>query len=104
MYSLEIIRKMNDEATRRARQEKAKLYIAKTDKDIGVKSCKRLGKYIPDGWKVVNTYFVDNSGFGAEDEFALTFSQFLQKVKVGRGYGIDEVGQFQVYINEYERI
>jgi hypothetical protein len=80
------------------------LYRAKSDKDIGVKGCKVIGNTIPLGYELVETYFVDNSGFGADDESALTFSKFLDKVKAGYFYGIKEVGQFQVYIAEFKRI
>ena len=77
------------------------LYIAKHNGDEGVRACQVLGDYTPKGYKIVNTFFVDSSGFGQEGELALTLGQFLGKVKVGRGYAIKEVGQFQVYINEY---
>ncbi len=80
------------------------LYFAKCDKDTGVKACKVLGDYTPTGYKIVNTFFVDNSGFGQVGEMALTFSQFLNKVKKGYCYAIKEVGQFQVYINEYIKV
>jgi len=80
------------------------LYRAKSDKDIGVKGCKVIGKSIPLGYELTETFFVDNSGFGASDELALTFTNFLDKVKTGRYYAITEVGQFQVYIAEFKKI
>ena len=82
---------------------KDKPYIARCDKDKGVFKAPIL-QDIPQGWKVVNTYFVDNSGFGAEDELALTASQFLNKVIKDRAYCITKVGKFQVYVNELVRI
>ena len=60
-----------------------------------------LGDYRPPRWELVETYFVDSSGFGGEFDPALTFAQFLKKVKVGFGYGLIEEGQFQVYIGEF---
>lgn len=104
MYSLETIKSMNRKATREAKKEGLQVYVANINGDSGVRACKQLGDYIPEGWKLVNTYFVDNSGFGSADELALTFEQFLSKVKAGYGYGIGESGEFQVYINEYKRI
>ena len=104
MFSLEQIVAMNNKATKKAKKEGLQPYIAKYNSDEGVKACPRLGDYIPKGWKVVNTYFVDSSGFGAEDELALTFEQFLKKVKRGFGYALAECGQFQVYINEYKQV
>ena len=80
------------------------LYRAKENGDIGVKGCKVIGDTTPLGYELTDTFFVDNSGFGASDELALTFNSFLTKVKAGYFYGIKEVGQFQVYINEFKRI
>ena len=80
------------------------LYRAKSNADIGVMGCKVFGDSIPLGYELTETFFVDNSGFGASDELALTFNSFLTKVKAGYFYGIKEVGQFQVYINEFKRI
>jgi len=62
-----------------------------------------LGSYVPKGWKMVNEYFVDLSGFGAPGEPALTLKQFIDKVRVDYGYAITEAGQFQVYIGELEK-
>jgi len=80
------------------------LYQAKSNGDIGVKGCKIIGNTIPIGYELTETFFVDNSGFGCDDELALTFSQFLKKVKRGYFYGISGQGQFQVYIKEFKRI
>ena len=49
----------------------------------------------------VNRYFVDGSGWGQEDEPALTAEQFLKKIQKGKFYAIIECGQFQVNIGEY---
>jgi len=80
------------------------LYRAKSNADVGVKGCKVIGDTIPLGYELTETFFVDNSGFGASDELALTFNSFLTKVKAGYFYGIKEVGQFQVYINEFKKV
>jgi hypothetical protein len=79
------------------------LYRAKSDKDIGVKGCKIIGKSIPLGYELTEVFFVDNSGFGDRGESALVFADFLDKVKTGRYYGIQETGQFQVYIAEFKK-
>ena len=62
-----------------------------------------LGSYVPKGWKLTETYFVDSSGFGETGEAALTLHQFLGKIKTTRGYAVTEAGQFQVYIGEFEK-
>ena len=80
------------------------LYKAKVDKDLNVKSCQIIGKGDIFGYILVNTYFVDNSGFGDISEPALTFNHFLNHVKAGYYYGIKEAGQFQVYISEYKKV
>lgn len=98
---IETIKTENEKATRKAKRESRKPYIALSDCDSGVTACPLLGDYIPKGYYISNTYFVDNSGLGAEDEIALTYSQFLDKVRKGHGYAISSVGQFQVYINEF---
>lgn len=104
MFSLGQIKAMQDEHTKRAKRLKLKPYVAINDNDKGVLRCQFLGYYIPVGWDVTdNLYFVDSSGFGANDEIALTVNQFLKKVKKRYGYGIREAGQFQVYIQEYKR-
>jgi hypothetical protein len=80
------------------------LYRAKQNRDEGVKGCKIIGDNIPIGYELTETFFVDASGFGSEGEPALTFQQFLSKVKAGFYYGIKQAGQFQVYINEFKKI
>ena len=80
------------------------MFIAKIDGDVDVKRCKFLEKSDLKNWNFTETYFVDNSGFGSDGESALTFRQFLKKVKKNRGYAIKEAGQFQIYINEYIKL
>lgn len=62
-----------------------------------------IGDYKPRGFRKVNEYFVDSSGFGAPGEPALTVSQFLDKLRSGYGYAITEIGQFQLYVGEYRK-
>lgn len=103
--SIESIKQMNKEAEERAEEEQLEPYIAKHDEDAGVRGAPYIGDYIPEGWaKTENLFFVDNSGLGAEDEPAMTFNQFLRKVKKGLGYALVECGQFQVYIQEYRLV
>ena len=105
MYSLEVIQDMNRKAARKARQGTGKQpYVAKCDNDAGVNKIPNFGDYRPKNWELVETYFVDNSGFGAPGEPALTFEEFCSKVKAGFGYAIIEQGQFQLYVGEFKRI
>ena len=78
-----------------------KLYKAITNNDEGVFKSPIVKDKNLYGYKKVNEYFVDNSGWGSENEPALTARQFLGKVKQGYYYGITDMGQFQVYIGEF---
>lgn len=103
MMSAEQYREVQREAGKRAREEAQEPYVAEVDGDEGVRAMPNLGSYKPKGWRKVTEYFVDNSGFGAEGEAALTYRQFLKHVIEGYGYAITGVGQFQVYITKYKR-
>ena len=104
LMSLEYIKAVNNKKTRQAKKLGLLPYIAKSNGDIEVRKSPFLANYLPEGYKIVNTFFVDYSGFGQEGEGALTLKQFLLVVKKGYGYAIAEAGQFQVYINEYKKI
>jgi hypothetical protein len=60
-----------------------------------------IGHYRPRGFKLVESYFVDKSGFGEEWEPALTYRGFLARLQVGRAYAIIEEGEFQCYVGEF---
>lgn len=80
-------------------------YLFKSKEDITTESIRKiplLNTKDINGFEFIKSYFVDSSGFGSETEPAITFNSFIDKIKVGFGYGIVNVGQFQVYINEYE--
>jgi len=103
MWGLETMEKIQREAITRSRAEGKLLYKAISDKDGNVFSCPATTKKIK-GYKLVNSYFVDNSGFGTDDEPALTPANFLNKVRAGYFYGIISQGQFQVYIGEFKKL
>lgn len=104
MLSLEYIQALQDEDTRKAKKEGLVPYIAKVYGDKGTYNVPRLGLWVPDGYEVTNTYFVDKTGLGTDREPALTVNQFLRQVKKGYGYAIKEEGQFQIYIREFKKI
>ena len=104
MMSIEYINKINKEKEDKAREFGIEPYVALQDCDEGVRSAPHIGNYIPTNWELVETYFVDNSGMGEGDEPALTYGQFISKVKQGKGYAIISAGQFQVYIAEFKRV
>jgi len=105
MMDINEIKRMNKDAEDKARQTKTLPLIAKKNKDTNMRNIPFIGDYTPKGWtKTDNLYFVDSSGFGVEGEPALTFEQFIDKIKKGFGYAIVECGQFQVYIQEFKKI
>lgn len=68
-----------------------------------------LGTAIPKGWQAdpdKNTdrdgdLFVDKSGLGQEGEPALTVRGLIDRLQVGKGYGLHSEGQFQIYVRQY---
>jgi len=102
MYDLATIRKMERETGRHAKKEKFEPLVARYNGDELIFKCPDLGNYIPEGWRLIQEFFVDKSGFGQPGEMALTASQFISKVREGLGYAITQTGQFQVYIGEFE--
>ena len=103
MLSLEQIVRMNNKACEKAKKAKLIPYVIR--EGDGEKfppfPFPNLGYYRPKGWELVGEYFVDSSGFGRDDEPALSIDQFLEKLKVGYGYGLIEEGEFQVYVGEF---
>ena len=67
MYSLSTIEKIQRESIMRSRAAGRILYQAQHDQDEGVFSCPAAPKKVR-GFTRINTYFVDSSGWGAEDE------------------------------------
>jgi hypothetical protein len=61
-----------------------------------------IGDYRPKGFKLVDDMMVDKSGFGSENEPALTVRQFALRLQHGKAYAIVEEGQFQVIIGVFE--
>jgi len=103
MYGVNEIRCMND-ATRKAKQARKKLWIAGEKTVIGdLKNIPNFGDYRPKGFEETDILFVDSSGFGQPGESALTISQFIDKIKPGYGYAIVDVGQFQIHIAEFKK-
>jgi hypothetical protein len=91
-----------------------------------------LGTYLPEGWarvdpievtgeqrnrhasgtigetegrdREVSKYWVDKSGFGSEDELALTIREMAALLRPGYGYAIVEEGQFQLGIGVFKKL
>jgi hypothetical protein len=103
MLSVEyIVSERQKEAKRASRQHRVPYIVEREDiASMPPFPFPKLGIYVPKGWKLTDTYFVDSSGWGEEGESALTAKQLLSKLKVGYGYALREVGEFQVVVGEY---
>lgn len=114
MLSGRAIRAANMEAAERAAEADAKPFVyfeADEVDEWGRFPFPYLGDYRPEGWELVDTHFVDSSGFGRTDEPALTQGQFRELVKqrirmspVTLGWAVIEAGEFQVFVGEFRRV
>ena len=108
MMSLATIRDISAKAARKAaRAHKVPLTVEQDDLNNThflwehLRAMPFIGDYVPKGYKRVQVFFVDATGFGEPGEPALTQGEFLRKVRAGHAYAIIEAGQFQVYVGEY---
>ena len=99
MMGLSTIKELAREQAERAAAQGVEPLIIWDKEDI--RHIPNIGNHTPDGWELVETHFVDSSGFGAPGEPALTFDQFQNKLVMGHGYAIVAEGQFQVYVGEF---
>lgn len=110
MMSLSTIRQMQAEAAESAAAEGKTPFVTWPEDLARIRVEGRfpfpfLGDYVPQGWTLQETYFVDATGMGLESEPALTVDQFLRVLEefVGQGWAITEAGQFQVYVGRFTR-
>lgn len=111
MMGLDTIIRLNAKQGRKAKARKSKPWFpaSQTEADCPEKLQKipNIGGYRPKGYTLDHTLFVDKSGFGAENEPALTLRAFKARVsdafwKGDRfGYAIIEEGQFQVVVGVF---
>jgi hypothetical protein len=102
MMSLATIRELAREQAERAASEGIEPLIIWDREDI--RSIPNIGDHEPEGWELVESHFVDSSGFGSPGEPALTLDQFMAKLVMGRGYAIIQEGQFQIYVGEFIQV
>ncbi len=112
MMDIGYIQQINNDMASKAMHlgtEPAELPFPTVIEDL--RSIPHLGDYVPDGWDLVDTHFVDSSGHGEEGEAALTFRQFVDIVGTastnsdpGVGWAIVSAGQFQVYIGQFSKV
>ncbi len=114
MMDLQTINSMNAEATRRAKTKKFLPLVLGEQEDVDHLGepgyvIPNLGDHCPAGCKMLETWLCDYSGFGSDNELALTLRQLKDRMKScirdGKtyGYGIVECGQFQLHLGVFER-
>ena len=112
--SLDQIRHLADESAKAAAKTKKQPYTPYNAEEISRYGTEvpfpfpNLGSYRPKGWKMVDDLFVDSSGWGSDDEPALTNEQVKRKLveylEHGYGYAIIEEGQFQLTLGVFARV
>ena len=114
MWSLETINYLNSRAARAA-QRKTKEPTVPTLEEIEAFPpfpFPHLGPFVPPGWERVEdaVWFVDSSGWGRNDEPALSVEQLKNELRQyvadnpDHGFGIIEAGQFQCYVAAYRPV
>tara|TARA_R110000824_G_scaffold19793_2_gene75902 strand:- start:21992 stop:22366 length:375 start_codon:yes stop_codon:yes gene_type:complete len=115
MISPETILRTENEAADRAREEGLTPWVPWDEAEIhrvfrggDGDTVPFIGDRVPEGWELVDTHFVDTSGFGSPGEPALTIDSFIRIAEGGlknaRGWAsIHQTGPFQVYIGEFKQ-
>lgn len=117
MMSLETIRQLAADAGKEAREggilpvpfwedviKAVKLQLKNGESPEALRLIPFIGDHVPDGFELVEEHFVDSTGWGHEDEPALTIGQFAEKLRNGRFYAITQSGQFQIFIGEFRKV
>lgn len=115
MMALSMINHLCKEAEKKAKRAKRKPLVLAESEDVdhlgnagyGIPD---FGDYRPKGWKLVDHWLCDSSGFGMDHELALTRRQLKERMKEkiaeGKqyGYATIEQGQFQVVLGVFEKV
>jgi hypothetical protein len=106
MMDLQTISRLSREQARKAARLHKKPYLFE-EEDRGSFPpfpFPNIGNYVPRGWELGETYFVDKFGFPEYDGRALTHKMLAEKLKAGYGYAIIEEGEFQLVVGEFKQI
>lgn len=113
MLDTRTIRHMQQEAALRAARDGDKPFIFWPGDEVDPADLPFLGDYVPRGWRLVDTFFVDATGWGDEREPAMTIPRWRQEVEAViaeyagsrkvPGWAVYEAGEFQVVVGLYER-
>lgn len=112
MWSLETLDYLNRQAARKARRGMKEPQVVTLEEidTFPPFPFPNLGPYVPAGWEPVDdaTWFVDSSGWGRNDEPALSVEQFKAELRQyvaenpDHGFAIVEYGQFQCYVGAFK--
>jgi hypothetical protein len=109
MYDISTIKAMNKKAEREARSHrrypflmtKERLEKFREDPHGSGVSFPNIGDWRPRGYTLERQLFIDISGFGGENEPAMSLHRLTQELREGMAYALVEVGQFQGYLAEF---
>jgi len=112
MWGLGTINYLNQQAARKARKRRRTPFVPAGPEAVeGWPPFPSLGDYDPPGWeRTEESWFVDKTGWGRNDEPALTLEQLKRQlqeyivVNPGHGFGITEEGQFQLYVTAFRPV
>jgi hypothetical protein len=114
MWSLEVIDYLNQKAARKARRQHKEPIVPTLDEieNYPPFPFPHLGPFVPEGWEQVEdaVWFVDSTGWGHDDEPALSVEQFKDVLRQyiadnpDHGFGIIEAGQFQLYVAAFRPV
>ena len=114
MWSLEVINYLNGEAAREAKRKQKGPTVPTLDEidNFPPFPFPHLGPFVPEGWEQVEdaNWFVDSSGWGRDDEPALSVRRFKNELRAyveehpDHGFGIIEAGQFQLYVAAFRPV
>lgn len=117
MMSASYRAQLADEASAKARRDGTEPWAPESADEVagafdaGSPVIPFLGDHKPDGWAQTPEppMMVDTSGFGSDSEPALTRGQLETRIireleeHPGSGWALVEIGQFQGYLQRYER-
>jgi hypothetical protein len=113
MMSLEVIIAVNSDIARRASRLRLAPFVPSSVEaveewpDLPIPN---FGPYVPRGWEVDRTWFVDKTGVGLDSEPACSVRQFRNLLSdyvadnPGHGFAITEEGQFQMIVSAFRPI
>jgi hypothetical protein len=112
MMSLSAIRELADERARIAAESNLQPYVPFDAAEIDRWPrfpFPNIGSYRPEGWKLIDDWLCDKTGWGALHEPALTVNQLKARLKQHAdaeqtyGYAIIEEGQFQIVLGVFQK-